>query len=195
MKSFKLLLEEFDKVLKEYNLQNYNKLKPPLLLAEINTCFDKLNINDESLHLLYEWKDGFDAYNRPNEVCSIMKFDTFYSLESVKQLINYYSDGEVWPGNSFIPIINDGCGSFIMFNNKPGIDYGKLCLYSPSLLFVEPITYYDSVYTMVETTIEAYKQEIFVYDQAIYFLDVDIDRFHEIGKKINKHSKYWTHKH
>ena len=116
-------------------------------------------------------------------------------LESVVQVINYYSDGEVWPDDSYIPLINDGCGSFIMFNNKPGIDYGKLCLHSPSLSFVEPITYYDSVYTMIETTIEAYKQNVFVYDSPNDFVDQDIDRFHEIGKEFNKNSKYWCYKH
>ena len=189
MNSFKNLIKELDKLLKQHNLPNYKKLRVPLQSAKVDDYFKKLNISQEDLHLLYEWKDGWDI-NTPG-FCSIMDFGSFISLESIITEIDYCSKNQFWP-DTFIPIINDFSGSHILFNNEQNSNYGKLYLHSPSLMFVEPVTYYDSVYSMIETTIAAYNEGIFVYDEAEDWLNIDIPGFRRIGKRINKMSEYWN---
>lgn len=189
MKLFKTLLDEFDKILKEKNLPNYEKLAKPLPVIEIDQYFEKLNIRNQDLHLLYEWKNGFDA-SRPGR-CDITDFGPFLSLESMVKYIELNLNEDIWP-HTYIPIINDFSGSFIMLNSQSGVNDEKLYLYSPSLLFVEPITYYDSVYAMLETTIESYNRNVFVYNPINDFLDINMIEFRKIGKAINKKSKYWS---
>lgn len=189
MKSFKILLDEFDTVLKKKNLSNYNKLGEPLPLKVIDEYFEKLNFHNLDLHLLYEWKNGFD--DSISGSCDITDFGPFLSLESIIKGTGLNSEYKLWP-ECFIPFINDFSGSWLLLNNQLDFVDEQIYLYSPSLLFVEPITYFDSVYSMVETIIEAYNQNIFEYDPVSDFLDYDVPKFRKLGKAINKKSKYWS---
>jgi hypothetical protein len=194
MNSFKLLINRFDSILRNHNLPNYIKLYEPLSLKEIDHYFKSLNIDNEYLHNLFEWKNGYDPDQNVNMLCRIMDFGTLLSLEYISESVNINSKDRLWD-TSFIPLITDSTGQYIMFNNKQGTDYGKLHLLSSSLLFAEePISYYDSVYTMIETTIEAYEKEVLKYDHNKDWLNMDVKKFYEIAQKINKNSKYWTRK-
>lgn len=65
-------------------------------------------------------------------------------------------------------------------------------LYSVSLLFIEdPITYYDSIYSLVAITIKAYETEALKFNQRDNWLDVNINKFHAIACKLNTESAYW----
>jgi hypothetical protein len=92
----------------------------------------------------------------------------------------------------FISIVINGSGDAILFNNEKGKDNGKLHLYSVPLFFTdEPISIYDSIESMVKTTIQAYEQKVFVYDEKEEFLDIDFDKFNKLAIEMNPNSEYW----
>ena len=96
-----------------------------------------------------------------------------------------------WEG-PYLPLLRDDTGQFLIFNNGPGKDHGKIHLYSSSLGFIDdPISYYDSVPAMIETTLLSYEQEAFVYDDAKDWLKIDRNKYAKIAKAINQRSKYW----
>ena len=91
-----------------------------------------------------------------------------------------------------IPLITDSTGEYILFNNEQGNDYGKLYFYSASILVaIETISCYDSIKSMIETTIEAYEQEKLKYDNGEDWLDIDVKGYWKIAAKYNHHSKFW----
>jgi hypothetical protein len=194
MHSIKILLEELDQILQEHNQDNYKKLKVSLPDTEINYYLKKLGINDQNFELFFEWRNGNDINEISNQHCQIFDFGSIISLESIVKLTitNTKKELNSWK-SSFTPVIANGEGDFLLYNNdEKQDDYGKLHLFSASLLFIEePISYYDSLETLIKTTIEAYKQSIFRYDPKRKWLNMDLDRYFEIAKVINNKSKYW----
>jgi hypothetical protein len=73
-----------------------------------------------------------------------------------------------------------------LFNSNPGINYGKIHLSSVSLLSIEkPLPYFDSLLSMLKTTIEQYKNKGLIYDEEINFLNEDLEINIPIYKKFN----------
>jgi hypothetical protein len=183
------LILNLDTVLRAKNLNNYSKLYSPLAQEEIHRLVEALNINSNELEMLYTWKNGFGDFQTQD--CQIFDFGVQLPLYHILGLYNS-NNGEVgrWE-NEYIPIGTDGSGHYLLFNNRKGIDNGKLYLYSPSLLHVEPISYYDNVRTMLETILMAYDLNIFSYVEADDWLEKDYNRFYELGKRLNPLSDYW----
>ena len=193
MNSFKLLLEKFDVTLRKYNLPNYEKLYPPLSDKEIDTRLNELGINDKNFKSLFTWKNGYDPDQNVNVLCQVFEFGALLSLDAIKDTVNANKNDARWDNQLLIPLVTDSTGQYILFNNEPGNDYGKLYLYSASLLVaIETIGYYDSISAMIETTIEAYEQGIQKYDEVEDWLDTDIKGYRKIATKYNVHSKYWA---
>jgi hypothetical protein len=189
MNAFKILLEKFDAILREYNPVNYEKLQEPLSRAEIERYLNCAKIEDEDFRLLLTWKNGFDFSHATCLDSRIFKSGALLSLEDITGMTK--ASKEIW-ASSFIPLITDGSGDFILFNNNKDAGYGKLHLYSVGLLFIEdPISCYDSIYSMVETTIAAYEQGIILYNEADDWLETDIGAYWDMAKKYNKSSEYW----
>jgi hypothetical protein len=191
MENIKPLLEEFDNILRINNFRNFERLYPPLPEEKIINYVKQLEINDKDFEDLYRWKNGFDPNRNIDEICQIFDFDTLLSIEWILDKVEINKGDPIW-NNFFIPLITDTTGQFLLFNNKSNGDYGKIHLYSPSLFFIdEPISYYDSISAMIETTIQAYKHGALKYDSIEDWLEEDVPKFREIAKKINKNSKYW----
>src|SRR6266498_4574581 len=190
MKSFNLLLKEFDLILTKYNTINYRKLKDSLPNDEVLSYLNKLKVIDSNFKSLYNWKNGNDVNDIAVMRCQIFNFGSMISLNSISFFMN---TSELYWGPFFIPLVANGDGDYLLYNNENESDHGKLHLFSPSLLFIEePITYYDSISSLLETTIEAYKQSALIYDSKEDWLDIDIDKYYEIAKQINIKSKYWA---
>ncbi|OIQ97454.1 hypothetical protein GALL_204640 [mine drainage metagenome] len=185
MKTFKSLLQELDTTLRNYNIVEYNKLQPPLPDKEIDKSLKDLGIIDENVKALFQWKNG----EKEDSYCQMMECGGLLSLQEIKEdKESYLSDCYA---SSFIPIISEG-EQKILFNNKSGSHYGKLYLYSVPCLYIDyPISYYDSLETMVTTIIEAYKKNAYAYNLESNWLDIDHEKFREIAKKNNKKSTYW----
>ena len=189
MNSFKLLLEKFDVTLRKYNLDNYKKLQPPLPENEIDNYLNELGVKNENFKLLFRWTNGFDCSQGEKTRSKIFDRGALLSLEYITELTN--DDIDIWK-KTFVPLVSTGDGDYLLFNNKKGKDYGKLHLYSVAALFIDnPVSFYDSIYAMIETTIKAYEKKILVYDANENWLDENFEEFHKLGKKYNKLSDFW----
>lgn len=187
MNSFKSLLAKFDSTLQKYNPVNYKKLQDPLTEKEIDQYLKRLGVDDQNFKLLYSWKNGVDNEDGVQEEDQIFNFGSLVSLQYL------FKNPELnqWE-KKFISIVSDGSGQAILFNNEKGQDYGKLYMYSVPLLFIrKPISFYDSIESMIETTIQAYEQKVFVYDKQEDFLDINFEKFFEIATEMNPNSEYW----
>jgi hypothetical protein len=185
------LLKDFDEILKAYNFKNYEKLNQPS--HQIDLYLEKLGIDDSDLKLLYQWKNGNDLDDISKMHCQIFDFGSFLSLDSILVFQEFYSASKLWD-DYFIPVISPGDGDFILFNNKKeSEDYGKLHLFSVALLFIEkPISYYDSLSALIQTTIECYRCKAFTYNDEDDWLNIDVGKHRAIAEKINIQSKYWA---
>ncbi|MBG9377712.1 hypothetical protein I5907_15830 [Panacibacter sp. DH6] len=182
--TFKSLLEELDGTLKNYNMQDYEKLQSPLPDKEIDEYLRELKINDENLKALFRWKNG----EKENSYCQMMEYGGLQSLKSIKESQSSFKLYDPL----LIEIITDNGEESILFNNKPGTHYGKLYMYSVPQLYIEqPISYFDSLEAMVKTIIEGYKEKAFKRKTQKKRLHIDYDKFAAIAKKINKKSAYW----
>ena len=191
MDSINSLFAEFDDILKKYNTDNYRKLNSPLPGQKIDPYLKEFKISDSNFKLFYSWKNGNDLDDISRESCQIFNFGSLVSLDSVSKFIKR---SDLYWDHFFIPIIATGDGDYLLYNNnEKEDDYGRLHLFSPSLLFIEePISYYDSIFAMLKTTTEAYKQSALSYNSMENWLDINIDKYYEIAKRINIDSKYWT---
>ena len=188
MESFKFLLEKLDITLQKYIPVKYQKLQQPLEQERVDQCLKILGIDDENFRLLYNWKNGFDSNEGEDTRNQIFNFGGLVSMEYIIEHTNHTDNWE----KTFFPIESSGDGDFILFNKKRGKDFGKLHLFSAALLFIDsPISYYDSIYSMIQTCILAYEQRIFKYDSVNDFLDIDSRAFRELACKINPLSDYW----
>lgn len=193
MATFNALLETFDASLRKFNLTNYERLYAPLSDVEINDYLEQLNINNENFKLLFTWKNGYDPNQKTKVLCQVVDYGTLLSLQSIVRSLDANKSIGRWEDH-FIPLITDSTGQYLLFNNnKDSSDFGKLHLYSASLLFVEePVSYYDSIFTFIETTIEAYEVGALKYDAQEDWLNKDVYRIREIAKRINVNSEYWS---
>jgi len=185
MTETKLLLAELDTVLRKYNIVEYTKLQPPLPDEEIDKYFEEFGIEDEDLKALYQWKDGeqADSYSK------LMKNGGIQSLQEVKKYLSF----DKLYDTDLLEIISDNGEEALLFNKREGPHYGKLYFYSVPCLYIEhPISYFDSINAMLRTTIEAYKEGAYQYDDKARWLNIDRSKFATIAKKININSRYWT---
>lgn len=185
MKPFQLLLQEFDACLQKYNPEAYKILPGPPPSLVLNTYLEQMEIDDENYRLLYAWKNGFD-HTFLDPVCDIFHWGSLLELKYVSKVDTYF-----WE-KTFIPLISSMDGDFLLFNNKKGNDYGKLHLYSVGLLYIEsPISYFDSIYSMIQTTIIAYEQGILTYNPKTRSLKENTPEFFKLARKYNKESEFW----
>lgn len=191
METLTELLNDLDQQLQKLNKINYDKLERPLSPEVREKYFDQLNIKSDAFKELYQWKNGFSGWDNGG-ICQIMDMGAFLSLESISSEIKYFlsKGGTLW-SNNFLPLIDDFSGDFLLFNNDvTGSEHGRLYLFSPQLS-ENPIPCYNSIYTLIKTTCEAYKQQIFVYDPKANFLDCNVKGYFKIAKSLNPESEYW----
>ena len=184
MQTIKSLLVELDAVLKQYNTPEYKKLQPPLPDSDIDKFLQEIGIHDENIKALFQWKNG----EKEDSYCQMMNYGGMQSLEIIKEwrMIDRPFD------QFLIEIITDNGEESLLFNNKKGPYYGMIYIYSIGLLYIEhPISYFDSLTSMIKTTIEAYKTKAFKYDKEDNWLDIDFKKYSVIAKKYNKKSAYW----
>jgi hypothetical protein len=189
MKNINVLINKFDTVLKKYNPVNYQKMQPPLSKAQINEYLMSIKLFDVNIAALFEWKNGVDVSDGLDTTDQIFNFGILYPLEKViDSFMNF--PREI---SSFVPLIGDATGDFLLFDSRPGPGYGKIFLESASLLSIEvPYSYFDSIPAMIQTTIIAYEKRVFKYDDDEKWLEQDTDAFRKIAKKINTNCNYWS---
>lgn len=182
---FNNLLIEFDNILKQYNPVEYKKLLDPLSPNEVEIRLVQLGIEDIDFRSFYNWKNG----ERKDTFCEMMEYGGPLSLTTIKETISesYY------PYNrSLIPFISEG-EEMLLFNIQKGRNYGKIYLFSPPQLYIDfPISYYDSIFSMIKTTIIAYQKKIYKYDFIKNRFQCNYYELHEQIKKMNPNSVFWS---
>jgi hypothetical protein len=188
MSDFKDLLIKFDSTLRKYNPKNYERLQPPLSGQEIIHFLDQLQLTDPDVKELFKWKNGVDVSKGLNKRHKIFDFGVLLPLEAIVDSTKNYPHEK--PG--LIELVGDSSGDFLRFNNERDASYGKIYVDSVSLLSIDdPYSYYDSLSSMLKTTIEAYETAIYQYDNDKNILEVDWDRCWELSKDLNPGSNYW----
>lgn len=136
METFNQLLQEFNSVLQKYNLPNYERLYPSLPDVEVDARLAELGIYNAEIKIFYKWENGYDIYQNIETLCQVTNFGTFLSLDNIKYNNTEARKNRVWK-DWFVPLVADSTGQYLLFNNKPGSDYGKIHLFSASLMFIE----------------------------------------------------------
>lgn len=186
--NFESLLIKFEETLKRYNPRNYEKLQPPLPEQQLNYHLDKLHLNYPEMKLLFGWRNGVNLSKGVYKSDKIFKMGTLLSLEDM------VLSSEEFPHENphLIPLVRDIAGEGLLINNEAGKDYGRIYLDSVSLLSLDdPYSCYDSIYSLLKTTIEAYETQALKYDYEEDYLDSDTSKFWEIAKELNPQSSYW----
>jgi len=194
MNTFRSVLQKFDETLRKYNKPNYDLLRPPLPPEEVAHKMAQLGLADEQLKAWFGWKTGAmpsDYDPGAEEVRTV-----FYrsagplSLDSIL-LHQKTSQAGSWWESHFVPIAADGGGLYLLFNSMPGENYGRIYLFCPSLLVIDPEICYDSLQTLLETTIAACEQGIAYYDEEQEDLDFDSKKYRKLAAKMNSHTEYF----
>lgn len=94
----------------------------------------------------------------------------------------------------FLPLFSTGHGEYLAINlkdylNKPNetpIYY--LSTWNPDFELYTSI--YDSFYQIFVTVNECFKKGVYFMDDG-GLIDIDIDKYYEISKKMNPNSEYW----
>jgi hypothetical protein len=181
----------------ERNLQAFckpvaDKFEKGLNGNYIEDVFAKLNINNNELRKLYQWRNGIKVdtgkYVGEFDFCSQGK------MLPLEEAINHYTaylKDSLWRKGCF-PLFTTNAGDYLLYDiDESSSTYGMLLLYSPSLLIVEPETAYDSLENFFETVIACYNQGIYKFNETSNTLEIDQDKEFEVSSKMNLHSEYW----
>ena len=178
-------LKEFDEQLRtnnawvlEYFLEGLSREK---IISEFRTA--SLTPSEELVEL-YQWKNGVQYKGVPSGKLSFGVNGVFYPLADSVKIYKDFQDEFV----DYFPIFSDD--SYLILMNKESKDFGKIFIYSPSLVIVEPEGIFDSLSCMIETFIIGFREGIFFYDADNYF-DWDSPRRRDMAKKLNPNSSYW----
>ncbi len=192
MASFQSLLQVFDVTLQKYNPINYAALKPPLPKKEVEVYMESWGVKDKNLKDLLCWKNGFDFRGRIQNC--IFEWGALLSVEKMNHYIkDYDTEPEVTVDGKriFICITENGSGDALLYSLQKE-KYGKIHLFSVALLYIqEPISYYDSLSSMIATEIEAYEKGAYKWNSENGWLDIDTTKFFSIAKALNPQSDYW----
>jgi hypothetical protein len=193
MSSFHKVLEKFDLTLKKYNRTGYDNLSDPPSEGEVMEGLSRLECADEDLKAWFAWKRGTDmgaVSGEERQKRKIFMFGAYpISLDAISSLLEMHSDDPIWD-YWYIPIATDEAGLFLLFNNQEGEDYGKIYLYSASLLVTDPEICYDSLSAMLQTTISAYEKGI-LYRTDENLLKYDGRKYSQLVRKFNDSPGYW----
>lgn len=185
---FKKLLLELEHTLYSKNLKGLEALESPQPKVNRDNLFRELGFFNQDLYDLYSWKNGCSFGNLSNPIFTFST--TLLKLEEVVKFKNRYPDDELNFENLLLIFANEEEG--LLFNTEEGQNYGRLHLYSvPMLSINEPVCYYDSLLSMLQTTIAMYKDNAFWYDYNSSFLNTNVDQSIEIYKMYNPKCKYY----
>jgi hypothetical protein len=163
-------------------------LEAPLPKSTRDSLFTELGFYDQDLYDLYSWKNGCDFGNLTNTIFTFST--TLLKLETVVEYKNRF------PGNYLnfetLSVIFANEEDGFLFNSEEGEDYGKIHLYSvPMLSIDEPSPYFDSLESMLQTTIVMYKEKALYYDSKSIFLEENVKLEIEIYKRYNPKCRYY----
>lgn len=187
-------ISALDYCLKEYCSSLYQRLLNPLEKEKINKLLQQIGVDDSDLEELYLWKNGIlNDGSLPTHSFDYTSFGVIPPLEYAVMIYQMESENDLW-SKSLIPIVSSYAGDFLLFeSDKNSKTYGMIYLYSPTLGYVyDLVTYFDSLESMISTTVESFRAGAFTYNNKEMVFDVsNQDMQFSIAAELNPRSEYW----
>ena len=196
MKPIREILKDFEKCLLVYCKPMHDRLLPPLqgnIIEDFLQNLGEAGEVSENLREIFLWKNGIrqdgGLFTRSYRLCS---FGVIPPLEDVITYQIISSQDNDWP-SSLVPLVTSYNGEFLLLEaDMSKQNFGMLELYCPTFGYVyERITYYDSIYSMIQTIIERFESGAFVYNNEKMTLAEDMDLVFKISTALNPNSNYW----
>ncbi|HTO15168.1 MAG TPA: hypothetical protein VLZ83_05330 [Edaphocola sp.] len=171
-------------------LEGFFYLNYPTLL----NCFqDSLEtpfaFENTSLNLLYSWANGMELdTDLPLDKMAFCSFGYFLSFEEGTSYEKSFNEEDYFVNKNLFPIVASRTGDFLLVDSMK--TNGKVYLYSPSLLIIEPIIVYENIERFVITMYECFSQFAYSYDND-FFLVVNDELEKAITIKLNPSSEFW----
>lgn len=179
-------LHQLQSQLERINAPVLKYFNPGLSEREVMTLFKATNLTaTEDLKALYQRRNGMAYQNIPSGKLSFGVNGGFFPLDTSIEMYQQHFR-EQFP--FFFPIFWDD--SFLISLDSKSADYGKVFIYSPSLLILEPQSCFDSLAGMIKTFSKCFETGIFGYDDEEFFTSTG-DRYWDVMKKMNPNSEYW----
>ncbi len=187
-------ISALDHCLKKYCEALYQRLLNPLEKEKVKELFQQIGVDDSDLEKLYLWKNGipYDV-SLPTYSFDYTSFGVIPPLEYAVEIYQMESQNDLW-SKSLVPIVCSYAGDFLLYeSDKNSQTYGVIYLFSPNLGYVyDLITYFDSLESMILTTVESFKSGVFVYNNNEMVFEVnDRSMQFNIATKLNPRSEYW----
>ncbi len=180
-------LIELEKCLLKYNKVNLDRLQPPLEHSILEDILAKNNCDDHNIRLLYQWRTGVPFDDHTTQV-----FGFGCAPLNIHLVFEYQKKFPISLPDHLLPIFAFGNDEVLLYNKSKGPDHGRIHLFSVSLLSIDPpLSYYDSLQSMLLTTIELYQKGGIVFDPNNDRLDLDSELIAKITIENNPNSSFY----
>lgn len=143
---------------------------------------------------LYNWKSGLPEQPWGFDFTLFSKGTFIHYMDTIAT----YKIVLKYEGMAFykhLPIILHPVTSFedpIMINlDEKSATYGSILYFSAMFTPSGPALVYDSLYSLVQTITECYRQNVYSFDEDGKLLCDDTKKLDSIRKKLNKKKSYW----
>jgi hypothetical protein len=181
-------LQEFERCLLAFRPSAYSFLQPGLDQHVVEDRLNQCGIRNDTICSIFTWHNGVNKSTEPT-IGDINLFagHWLYSLDEAIDRYRWEKKSFWGLGKSLFPIFNNGEPSlFINVSQKDPFIY-----YFNSGIVSKPKSIYDSFETMIETVIELYSNEGYVYDTEFGdYLD-NRETHDKICQRMNPNSKFW----
>lgn len=187
-------LKILEEVLKKYCNPILEKLDKGLNGVDINTILEKVNLKNEVVKQIFQWRNGLSEEN--DFLLGQYEFTSHGKMMMLSESVKHYEvnirDGVFEKG--LLPLFTNYGGDYLLFDtNKKSKTFGMLLLFSPAILLSDtPIPIYDSFETFVKTVITCFEKEAYKFNELDNSLEVNYEREAEIAATLNEvNSKFW----
>ncbi|WP_448633976.1 hypothetical protein [Pedobacter panaciterrae] len=193
------LFQILELILKQVHSSLVKKFNHGLSIHEINEMMATQQLTfPQEVYDLFTWKNGF----KPSEAHPIIPLHLFpngipFTLDEALHCYDLLSITKQCFKPNYFPLFA-GCSPasndhiLLIDLDQNSDSYRMISLYSPSMFgAADPMTIYDSLSSLLETTISSYDRRAFwIADEALV---IDSRMFHTIMSDLNPNSEYWQH--
>lgn len=183
-------LEKLEQILIKAGVDVTLLFNPGIERATIVELVNEIGLHpNEELIQLFQWHNGVNFHDKPTGRISFTNWGVFlplsYCIDAYKAQIALYNDYFF-----LFPFFFDD--TVMIDLDITSNTYGQLYFLCPSLQIIEPITAYDSLLSMVQTTLNCFEKGLMYYDSE-GFLEIDTSAVSTLSKELNPKSEYWNH--
>ncbi|ATL45728.1 hypothetical protein COR50_00335 [Chitinophaga caeni] len=195
MDEIKKVLQELEFFLRESNSPILAHFQEGISASEISDSFStmKFPVRDDIMKM-YEWKNGVnDLFKKKTGEIELFTSGIMMPLELAVSIYALEARVQKSFKKDFFPLFTSGGGDYILMHlDEKKKTYGQLFLYSPSILLSsKPVSIYDSLNTLFQTTLEVYKKRGYYFNEVDKTLEVVYEIEKEVAIEMNPKSEFW----